>query len=77
MSGPVKYIAMKLGFVDGKMVQPGASFFWNGKGKPPKWGKPASEKPVVPEAKPLGGDTKPADAQAAVRRKAKGAADLL
>ena len=75
MSGPVKYIAMKLGFVDGNMVQPGASFFWSGRA--PKWAKPASEKPVVPEAKPLGGDTKPADTQAAVRRKAKGVSDLL
>lgn len=75
MGEPVKYVAMKIGFIDGKMVQPGAKFLWSG--RPPKWAKPASENPVVPADKPLGGDIKPADTQAAVKRKAKGVADLM
>lgn len=66
----VKYVAMKIGFVDGRMVAKGESFVWSGKA--PKWAKPASENPVVPPEKVLGGDTKPPAAQAAVKRKAEG-----
>lgn len=66
----VKYVAMKAGFVDGRMVAAGDSFMWAGKA--PKWAKPASEKPVVPAEKIIGGDTKPPAAQAAVKRKAEG-----
>ena len=69
MAAPTKYVAMSMGFIDGKMVQPGQKFFWSG--RPPKWAKPASENPVLPEPK-LMGDTKPADTQAAVKRKAEG-----
>jgi hypothetical protein len=70
MATPVKYVALRVGFVDGRMVAKGDPFFWSG--KPPKWAKPASEMPVIPEEKPIGGDTKPAAAQAAVKRKAEG-----
>lgn len=70
MADPVEFVALRLGFVNGKMVQPGQKFMWSG--KTPKWAKPASENPVIPAEKPMGGDTKPADAQAAVKRKAEG-----
>lgn len=70
MAEAVEYVALRLGFVNGKMVEKGQRFKWAGKA--PKWAKPASENPVVPADKPLGGDTKPAEIQAAVKRKAEG-----
>lgn len=70
-SVPVEMVAMKLAFYNGAMVHPGQTFMFTGKVLP-KWAKPASEKPIVPKAPPLNGDTKPKDAQAAVKKKVLG-----
>jgi len=69
----VKLFAKERGFVNGRMVEPGQSFEFDtvgADGKPrktPKWAdtvaKPAKVKPVA-------GDLKPKDTQAAVKRKA-------
>ena len=73
----VKLVAVSRGFYNGRMVEPGTKFEFDPnprkEGGPvqrlPKWaaepGKAAPKKPAA-----MGYDTKPADAQAAVKAKA-------
>lgn len=72
MGEPVKYIAMRACFINGEMVSKGDTFFWTGKVPRREVAVPASERPEVKADAPLGGDTKPKAAQAAVKRKAEG-----
>lgn len=72
---PITLVAVETGFAMGRMVHPGESFLFNPVGrdgkerKLPKWAAlPADAKLKAP--KPVGGDLKPKDAQAAVKAKA-------
>jgi hypothetical protein len=72
---PLELVAVARGFAMGRMVEPGTTFLFSlvdRDGNPrklPKWAKPASE--IKPAPKPvLSVDTKPKDAQAAVKKKA-------
>lgn len=71
-STTIKLIANARGFVNGRMVEPGQSFEFDTVGadgksrKIPKWADTVA-KPV--KVKPVGGDLKPKDTQAAVKVK--------
>lgn len=75
MADTIKLVATERGFFAGKMVHPGQAFAYPADRKLPKWAQPA-EGAVVKAPKPLGGDTKPLDTQAAVKAKAEGTAKL-
>ena len=75
MADTVQLIATERGFYKGRMVEPGKVFAYPAGAKVPRWAAPAEVGEVKP-AKPLGGDTKPLDTQAAVKAKAEGTAKL-
>jgi hypothetical protein len=64
-------VALQLGFYNGVRVKPGKEFTVTG--KMPKWAAPKGEVAVRATGKPVRmGDTKPKDAQEAVKRKTAG-----
>lgn len=63
----MKMIAIEMGFYNGSRVRPGSTFEFTGK-VAPKWARPA-DAPGKPASEPKLGDTKPADARAAVKAK--------
>lgn len=64
----VRLVALERGFVNNRMVEPGAVFSYPADRKIPKWAaKEEDAKPV--KEKPKGADLKPADTQAAVKKK--------
>ena len=66
----VELVAVTLGFYQGAMVHPGKSFSFTGS-KLPKWAKgPKEAEAALKPKKPANADTKPAQAQAAVKVKA-------
>jgi hypothetical protein len=68
----VMLVAVERGFLNGRMVEPGASFEFTGK-KLPKWAKPKEEaRKALAEkaAKVKAFDTKPAETKSAVQQKA-------
>lgn len=72
---PIELVATERGFALGRMIEPGTKFLFSPvdrDGRPrklPKWAVPADQ--VKPKKPPvLEVDTKPKDAQAAVRKKA-------
>lgn len=71
-------VAMERGFIGRRMVNRGEPFSYTGDPTEVPWAKPAKDKLEVPKDKPLGGDTKPKEAQDAVKKKAASAtgADL-
>jgi hypothetical protein len=72
MSKPQTLIALRLGFFNGRRVRPGESFEFSGKALP-KWAAPKDKVKTLPTGKPvLMGDTKPKDAQDAVKAKTAG-----
>ncbi len=75
MADTINLVATERGFFAGKMVHPGQAFAFPAGRKLPKWAAPA-DKAEVKATKPLGGDTKPLDTQAAVKAKADGTAKL-
>lgn len=78
----IELVAVELGFMKGRMVQPGAKFPFNtvgSDGKPrklPKWAVKAGD-PVLLKEKPKAGDLKPKDAQNAVKQKRDGLSEDL
>lgn len=72
---PITLVAIQRGFAMGRMVEPGTSFLFrpvnkNGsRRKLPSWAVPADQVPEGGPAKRVDYDTKPKDAQEAVRRK--------
>ena len=73
---PITLVAVERGFAMGRMIEPGTKFQFNpvgrdgGPRKLPKWARLESDPKPVPKPSAMGFDTKPKDAQAAVRRKA-------
>lgn len=71
----IKLVAVERGFANGRMVEPGQSFEFdsvNADGKTrklPKWATTAEKYKAKPK-KPVAGDLKPKDVQAAVKQKA-------
>lgn len=67
----VSLVAVSLGFYGGAMVHPGKAFSFTGN-KLPKWAKApaAAEEALSKPKRQASADTKPADAQAAVKAKA-------
>lgn len=76
MSAPtfdrVMVVAVRTGFYENAIRMPGKAFQFTGN-KLPKWAVLAKDAPAIEPPKPLNGDTKPKNAQAAVRKKAQGA----
>lgn len=68
----VMVVAVRAGFYGNAMRMPGKAFAFTGNVLP-KWAALAASAPPIEPPKPLNGDTKPKDAQAAVRKKAAGA----
>lgn len=65
-------VALRPGFVGNRYLKPGDRFRYTG--AVPSWAAPVEKAPPIAKPKPLNGDTKPKDAQAAVRKKAADAA---
>ena len=68
-------IAKERGFYAGRMVNKGQRFKLTDGDSLPGWAVADGEKVPEEVVKPLTGDTKPEDAVAAVRKKAKGISD--
>jgi len=75
MAETLQLVALERGFYKSRLIHPGTKFAYPADKKVPKWAAPAEVAAVKP-AKPLGGDTKPLDTQAAVKAKAEGTAKL-
>lgn len=76
----MELIALRMGFYDNRRVRPGQRFHFKGQ-KPPKWAAPVEDVEIRPTGTPVLkgekakapiGDTKPAEAQAASKRKTGG-----
>jgi len=71
----IKLVAVERGFHANRMVEPGQSFMFDSVGadgkerKLPKWAAKPEEYKAKPK-KPVAGDLKPKDVQAAVKQKA-------
>jgi hypothetical protein len=70
----VELIALRLGeYPKNRLRKPGEKFVYTG--VMPSWAALADTAPAIPKPKPLNGDTKPKDTQAAVQKKAAQAAN--
>lgn len=68
----VQLVAVERGFMNGRLIEPGTSFSFTG-AKAPKWAKPKEEARAALAAKASkvkAFDTKPKDAQSAMKQKA-------
>lgn len=70
-------VAVRRGFSQGKLIEPGQEFAHAGEaaefGDTDPWAVPLGTPVTLVPDKPIGGDTKPAAARAAVKAKAEGA----